>query len=241
MQQIHGLPRLVHDSAPVPPTLDGLRHEIDRLDDALLDLIEQRIAASGAIARLKLSAPGGRLNLRPRRQAAIVERLARRARHASPALIAHVWRELMSHSLQAQVRTEFVLCASRRPETLREGVRERFGSAANIRSVATPGEALDIARRREAVAAIEHDPASDWWIALRGSDLTAFDMIAEGGRLQAVIVGRVAQDDVGDGPALLIMDEEELSARRNHGHSIEILSAQGELRLCLVSNEEAER
>ena len=121
MQQIHGLPRLVHDSAPVPPTLDGLRHEIDRLDDALLDLIEQRIAASGAIARLKQSAPGGRLNLRPRRQAAIVERLARRARHASPALIAHVWRELMSHSLQAQVRTEFVLGASRRPETLARG------------------------------------------------------------------------------------------------------------------------
>ena len=241
MQQIHGLPRLVHDSAPVQRGRDGLRHEIDRLDDALLDLIEQRIAASGAIARLKQSAPGGRLNLRPRRQAAIVERLARRARHASPALIAHVWRELMSHSLQAQVRTEFVLCASRRPETLREGVRERFGSAAKIRCVSTPTDALDLARRQEAVAVIEHDPASDWWIALRGSDLTAFDLFMEGGRLQAVIVGRVARDDVGDGPALLILDEEELSSRRNRGHSIETLSARGALRLCLVSSEEAGR
>ena len=147
----------------------------------------------------------------------------------------------MSHSLQAQVRTEFVLCASRRPETLREGVRERFGSAAKIRCVSTPTDALDLARRQEAVAVIEHDPASDWWIALRGSDLTAFDLFMEGGRLLAVIVGRVARDDVGDGPVLLILDEEEFSARRNHGHSIEILSAQGALRLCLVSSDEAGR
>ncbi|MFC7498475.1 chorismate mutase [Enterovirga sp. GCM10030262] len=241
MLHSQGLPRLVHDSAPLQPTLEGLRHEIDQLDDALLDLIERRIAASGAIARLKQSTSEGRLNLRPRRQAAIVERLATRARHTTPELIAHVWRELMSHSLQAQVRTEFVICASRQPEALRERVRERFGSAASIRCVSSPADALDAARQCEAVAVIEHDPNSDWWIALRNSDLLAFDRFAENGRLLAIIVGRVADDDVNDGPLLVVLDEEEIGARRPRGHSIETLSSQGELRLCLVSNAEAVR
>ena len=56
-------------TAPLAPNLDALRSEIDRIDDALLELVEQRLAASLAIAARK-DADGDRLlKLRPRREA----------------------------------------------------------------------------------------------------------------------------------------------------------------------------
>src|SRR3546814_17156409 len=92
----------------------------------------------------------------------------------------------MAHCLQAQARTDLVLCASRSPHGLKERVRERLGRAANAQWVATPAEALDIARQREVVAAIEYSPIDPWWTALRRSVLTAFDLLREdSGRLSS--------------------------------------------------------
>src|SRR3546814_1821843 len=145
----------------------------------------------------------------------------------------------MAHCLQAQARTDLVLCASRSPHGLKGGVRGRLGRAANAQGVATPAEALDIARQREVVAAIEYSPLDPWWTALRRSDLTAFDLIREeSGRLVAIIVGRVGRDDVAEGPQLRVLTEGELEIRRARGETLEPISANGELRLCLTSQEE---
>src|SRR3546814_5801046 len=124
----------------------------------------------------------------------------------------------MAHCLQAQARTDLVLCASRSPHGLKERVRERLGRAANAQWVATPAEALDIARQREVVAAIEYSPLDPWWTALRRSDLTAFDLIREqSGRLVAIIVGRVGRDDVAEGPQLSVLTAGELEIRSARG------------------------
>src|SRR3546814_6862544 len=173
---------------------------IDHSDHSNRTLNERRLAAWMSTARLKGNEASGRLKFRPRRETEIIGRLVGRADRASPQLVTHVWRELMAHCLQAQARTDLVLCASRSPHGLKERVRERLGRAANAQWVATPAEALDIARQREVVAAIEYSPLDPWWTALRRSDLTAFDLIREeSGRLVAIIVGRVGRDDVAEG------------------------------------------
>lgn len=242
MPQTLGLPRLVRGPAPVPSDLEGLRAQIDRLDHELLDLIEQRLSACIAIAGLKANDASGTLRFRPRRETEIIGRLIDRAERASPALVTHVWRELMGHCLQAQARTDLVLCASRSPHTLKERVRERLGRAAHAQWVATPEEALDLARRREVVAAIEYSPLTPWWTALRHSNLAAFDLIREeSGRLLAIIVGRVGPDDVVEGPSLRVLTEGELEIRRARGETIEPIAASAELRLCLTSQGEANR
>ena len=239
--QSNGLPRLVRDCAPTS-SLEGLRQEIDRIDDALIDLIGRRLALSALIGKLKRSTPDRRLSFRPRRQASILERLKRRAYHLPPQLVTHVWGELMAHCLQAQIRTELVLCASRRAHSLKETVRERFGRAATAQWVATPAEALDIARRREAIAAIEYGPLDSWWTSLHRSDLAVFDLIRdESGRLVAIVVGRVDSEDMADGPRLCVLAEDELGQHMARGDAIDPISACGSLRLCLVTEGEAGR
>lgn len=231
--------RPARDPAPQPDGLGALRAEIDRLDDALLDLIDQRLAASHAVARQKQATDDGRLKLRPRREAAIVERLAARAKLASPELVNHVWRELMSFSLQAQTRTEMVLCASRRPDALKEQVRDRFGWAAPVRWAATPAEALEAARSAEAVAVIEHDVDAAWWVDLKDEkSLTIFDALWDSeGRLDAAMVGRVAPEDITDDRHFAILDEDDLARRLAAGEPIRPVAVCGALRLCIAGEE----
>jgi chorismate mutase len=222
--------------------LDALRREVDALDDALLELVERRLDLSLKIANLK-GKDEGRLKLRPRREAGIVARLTARARIATPELIAQVWRELMSHSLQAQAHTELVLCAALAPDSLRDQVRERFGWAAPIVWAETPEDALDKAKAREAIAAIEHSPFSSWWIALADDPgLSIFDTTRkEDGELGALIVGRVAPGDVPDSCRFEVVDEEALRDRIDRGEPIEALAAAGALRLCRLAPAEAGR
>ena len=176
-----------------PESLEAIRSEIDRLDDALLDLLEQRIAASIKVAALKQADGGGRLRIRPAREAAIIERLTARARHASPALVAQIWRAVMAHSVQTQVRMELVLCTSGdRPALLKE-VRTRFGEAAPLSWAASAAEALEAARTREAVAVVEPSLLNE---PTAGDAISIFDAIRDGqGRVLALALGRVAPED----------------------------------------------
>lgn len=176
----------------LPQSLEALRCEIDRLDDRLLELVEQRLSASATIAALKEAESNRYLKLRPRREAMVIDRLVAKARLAAPALVTELWRALMAYGLQAQVETELMLCAVRDPALLEAQVRTRFGCAATILWAHTPAEALAAAAEREAVAVIEDGLE----FALDG-DLVIFDKLrgADGSPL-AVAIGRVAPDEV---------------------------------------------
>jgi chorismate mutase len=78
------MPGCTNKIVPLHESLEALRREIDRIDDSLLDLIEQRLAASDSVAALKQSEGDGRLKLRPAREAAVLTRLVERADRASP-------------------------------------------------------------------------------------------------------------------------------------------------------------
>jgi 3-deoxy-7-phosphoheptulonate synthase len=173
-----------------PLSLAQLRAEIDSIDDQILALIERRFEAAAAVARAKARAEPGRLKLRPRRQAAVIARLQSRARSAAPEAVGAVWRELMGHALQAQARTELVLCGPGPHGLLEARVRAHFGSAAPLSWADSPDDALRRAREEEAVAIVSGPLPAD------ASGLTPFEVIQdEGGRTLAYALGRVAPSD----------------------------------------------
>ena len=186
----------VQDEA-VTGSLARLRETIDALDDEILGLVERRLAASRAVAESKSARPDGHLWMRPRREQAVIARLCDRATIAPKRLVELVWRELMAFSLQAQVRTELVLHGPD-PERLAALARARFGSAAPIRTAASPSEAIEAARTGEAVAVIALDGAPGW-VGVLPPPLSLFDWLRDkDGRALAAAVGRIAPAELPD-------------------------------------------
>lgn len=182
------------DGEPLPQSLEALRREIDRLDDALLALVERRLAASATIAALKEAESGRYLKLRPRREKMVIERLVARAELAHPELVAQLWRSLMAYGLQAQMPTELIMCAVRDPAGLEEKARLRFGTAAKIRHVNSPAEALAAAAEGEAIALIEQGLS---FTLPDNGDLLLFDNLCDStGNVVAAAIGRVAPDEI---------------------------------------------
>ena len=172
--------------------LATLRTEVDGIDDTLLDLIERRLAASQAIAEAKGGSRDGLLKLCPRRQAEIVARLQARAVRIPADAIALIWRELMAHTLQAQERTEILLCAPGAPPSLETRIRDRFGEAFPIRWIADREQALRGARESEAIAVLAEPLAAG-----EAGPLIVFDVIrGADGEALAYAAGRVAPEDV---------------------------------------------
>ena len=220
------------------PDLETLRAEIDRIDDALLDLIEQRLAKAGSIAALKAREEPNCLRLRPERERNVLDSVSRRAGRLPEPAVRTIWRELMGLSLQAQSRTEIVLCTPHRPILVADGARLRFGCQAPMLAAESAEEALDRARTNDAIAVIELSPLSDWWVALAASqELMIFDCLKDGeGRVVALLVGRVMPADHGSGPAYPIISEAALRRRLSEGEPIRPLAISGDLRLCMTAH-----
>ncbi|MDP8912013.1 MAG: chorismate mutase [Pseudomonadota bacterium] len=222
--------------APSAPDLERLRAEIDRIDEALLGLIEQRLAKAGAIAALKVKEQPNCLRLRPDRERNVLDRISRRAGSLPEPAVRTIWRELMGLSLQAQSRTEIVLCAPHRPILIADAARLRFGCQAPMLAAENAEEALDRARTNEAVAVIELSPLCDWWVALVAcQELTIFDCLEDiEGRVVALLVGRVSRNDSGAEPAYPILKDAALRRRMGEGEPIRPLAISGEHRLCMI-------
>jgi 3-deoxy-7-phosphoheptulonate synthase len=198
---------MTSDSTPSntpSPSLPELRDRIDRIDDALLGLVEQRLSLAGEIAASKK--PDGRrwLNIRPDREQAVITRLLADAGSGARA-VANVWREIMAESLSLQGEIELVVWApdghssGKLLAELIDAARYRFGFAAGLRTVASPGEALAAAGADDAIAILALDPATPWWAGLSGGrgDLSVFEAVRDlqrPERVRALAVGRVAPD-----------------------------------------------
>lgn len=171
-------------------SLGQLRAEIDRLDDSILELIERRLATADAIAARKEADDSRLLKIRRRREEEVVARLNRQAHHAQPDLIAHIWREIMSHSLQVQAPVQLVIAPTPEPALMEARVRAHFGSAAPVRWAASVSEALRLAQEEEAIAILPHP------VTRPAGDLSIFDVItAKDGEPIAYAIGRVGHDD----------------------------------------------
>ncbi|MFN4140590.1 MAG: chorismate mutase [Aestuariivirga sp.] len=84
--------------------LDAIRREIDEIDDAILDLLVRRFAATGKVKATKFM--DGSLStspFRPAREAAMMRRLITKGGRAiQPEVLVRLWRVILSASTQSQ-------------------------------------------------------------------------------------------------------------------------------------------
>ena len=226
--------------------LQVLRSEIDRIDARLLELMEERLTCSDAVAAAKGNADADQLRLRPAREQQVIERLSAKATRMPRASITAIWRELMGINLQAQQATHIVIHCPEQPVLVTDQARLRFGGAAPIVSAGTPQDALDRARNREAIAVIEFSPLSNWWVELFHDEaLTIFDCLRDKhGRIVALVIGRVAARHVTSDTSFRVLGDGALRRRTGAGDKMQTLAICGNLRLCVsqsAANGEAAR
>jgi len=223
--------------------LQTLRTEIDRIDTQLLQLMEERLFCSAAIAAAKSQEDDAQLRLRPAREQQVIDRLIRIAERMPAPAVTAIWRELMGANLQAQKSVHIVIHCPEQPVLVTDQARLRFGGAAPIVSAGTPQDALDRARNREAIAVIEFSPLSNWWVELfHDGQLTIFDCLRDKhGRIVALVVGRVAAQYVTEDTSFLVLGDGSLRRRTGAGDQVKTLAICGNLRLCVSRKAENAR
>ncbi|MFB9969974.1 chorismate mutase [Pseudoroseomonas cervicalis] len=157
------------------PDLATLRAEIDRIDDALHDLLMRRadLVAQMASQRVK----GGAPTFRPGREALILRRLLARNRGAlaRPAII-RLWREIIAASLAQQ--GHFTVAAQSGPQgeagadLIARLAREHFGLLTPLKLHPTHSRVLASVANGEAAVAVLPAPQEGerpelaWWTQL---------------------------------------------------------------------------
>jgi chorismate mutase/prephenate dehydratase len=147
-----------------PPSISALRRRIDRLDDRLLDLLNER-------ARLvvRIGAEKARENSSvydPAREKAVLERLARQNRGPlTPALLTAVFREVISagRTLQQPQRVAYF-----GPEATYAhlAARQQFGSAADFSPVPTITEVFrEVERERAEFGVVPVENSTEGMVA----------------------------------------------------------------------------
>jgi chorismate mutase/prephenate dehydratase len=149
---------------PATADIHALRAEIDRLDDAMHDLLMQR---ADVVARLAASrAKGQGPALRPGREAVILRRLLGRHQGALPrAALFRLWRELLAATTAMQAPLG-VAAALDGPGV--EVLRQHFGLASPIAIVAdAPAMLAAMAAGGSALGALPWPSATArWWTSI---------------------------------------------------------------------------
>lgn len=138
--------------------LDDIRREIDQLDQALLKLIEERLAIAARVAASKGDGP----HFRPGREAMILSQLAQQS-SLDPLIIEGIWRQIMSANLSRQSVTRLVM--SGQDHMLMPTVNWRFGVEATPIQTDNHAAALAMLAKGEAdLAILPHwqDGGNDW-------------------------------------------------------------------------------
>ena len=152
-----------------PPSLADLRHEIDRIDDALHDLLMQRAEVVERVRAVKRQGNGG--NLRPAREAEVLRRLLQRHRGTLPrGAIVRIWRELMSALVGIQGPFGVAVFDGARGAGYWDLARDHFGGIAPMRRFPTARGVIHAVADDDAtvgVLPLPEDGESDpWWPSL---------------------------------------------------------------------------
>jgi chorismate mutase / prephenate dehydratase len=203
-------------------TLEGLREEVDRIDDALHDLLMRRAEVSRAIARVKQpeSGPNGPIPaLRPAREAAILRRLLARHRGDLPArVLVRIWREIIASSLRVQNKFHLHVYAADNQTGFADLAHDHFGSFTPIRTHTRPSLVVHACAEEPYSLGIVPLPEIEeagpsWWAQLapageKGPRVVAKLPFVRDGEdvLSAYAIGTVEQEPSGDDTTLLLLE-----------------------------------
>lgn len=147
-----------------PLSMGKIRTEIDRVDNALLDLIAERMELAQAVRAAK----SGVDVWRPSREESMIRDLAAKAASISPELVSRIWAELTSASLSLQGPINLHISLAIDTLSARILVRDRFGGA--IPSFTYPTESTALAEAYADPEGVAILPApggmNNWWTAL---------------------------------------------------------------------------
>ena len=147
-----------------PPDLATLRAELDRIDNAVHDLLTERAGVVELVAR-----SGKPAAFRPGREASIVRRLI--TRHTGPlptATVFRIWRELLAGTTSMQGGFSLAVADADPGATVTQLAREHFGALTPLRLYGSPGQALaDVSHGAASVAILPlASDTNTWWVSL---------------------------------------------------------------------------
>ena len=223
------------------PILDELRQRIDRIDDAIHDLLLERAEVVKQIGTAK---GAGQPMLRPAREAMILRRLAARHRGELPvAILLRMWRELISGLTQLQGRFAVAVCAPEDRRGFWDVARDHFGSLTPMTVVNSPVAAVRAVAEGTAAVGVVPFPAEDdadpWWRFINGDDDKTPHVVARlpffgrgngrGEDRDALAIALVPHEPTATGPAALTADRSllriELGADLSRGRLKDALEA----------------
>ena len=209
--------------------LAALRAELDRIDDAVHDLLIRR---ADVVARVAATKPNGTLALRPGREAAIIRRLlARHSGQLPPQALVRLWRELLAATTSMQGPFVVAVCEPGTGALFTQAAREQFGALTPIRAHTSAAQAIaDVSAHRASLAVLPlpsetEAPRDAWWTALLHKDdprihivarLPFWSRRAEGAPdAQALVIAAIPPDPSGEDRSLigLELDRETSRAR----------------------------
>ena len=160
---------------------ETIRRELERVDEALLAAMTERLRLSDQLAGV--DSPRSGPPIRPSREVALLRRLAAAA-PGDREVVADLWRVLLAASSRRQRALDIVVGASRGDAMrLYDVARRHFGARARIKDVGEPQIALQKAvDNPDSVIAITSWPAAPgvgaWWPALTEQRYRSLSIIA---------------------------------------------------------------
>ncbi|MGE0151091.1 MAG: chorismate mutase [Reyranellaceae bacterium] len=165
----------------MPTELDKLRRQIDEIDIALHDLVQQRTAIVERVGRAK--GAGKALALRPGREALVLRRLLDRHTGTFPrGALVRLWREMIAAVTGLQGPFVVTVCVPEEQRGFWDIARDHFGVQVPMRRHTTAARVLsDIAEDAAAVGLLplpfEGDP-QPWWPGLASNEKTTPQIVA---------------------------------------------------------------
>ncbi len=189
---------------PAPAqTLDEIRAEIDRIDQAVHDLLMQRVEVVRRVGKVKgASAP----KWRPAREAALLRRLAARHKGEMPiGVLVRIWREMIVGGSLALQEAVSVSVAGATWDL----ARDHFGSAVPFKARTSAAQVVrDVASGKATIGVVPAPADGDpWWTLLAAKDapkVVALLPFVAAGKARAVAIARVAFEPSGSDRSLLI-------------------------------------
>lgn len=204
-----------------PSTLKDIRAAIDGIDDAMHDLLMQRVALASSVAAAK-AADDGTVRLRPAREAQVLRRLV--ARHSGPLPVAHVvrmWREVFAAMLAQQEGFSLAVFMPDRGAGYLSIARDHFGAYTPATAHRSAAQVLQAVSEGPASVGVLPMPGTaktePWWTGLADAASGATPVIVgrlpfagpgegRGDGLEALAVARVPLEPSGDDVAYLTLE-----------------------------------
>jgi chorismate mutase len=203
------------------PPLEDLRADVDRIDQAILELLIERSDIVRQIGAVKADRANQRLAVRPAREAVILRRLAALADGRFPrAVLVRMWRELLAATTRLQTPLSVAVFTTRQQGFHTwDLARDHFGSVTPMVRVDSASQALRSVGDGSATLAVVPLPNDEdpWWLALvsdhhdRMRVFARLPFVANGGGegdASALALGRLVPEPSGDDLALLAIEAE---------------------------------